>query len=223
MLKTKEHILKTTLLLFLQKSYRDVTMKEIVEKTGLSKGAFYHYFRSKDDLFKEIVHLFFSMGAVNYDTFNRQSLSGFYKDYISHTAIAMDTINEMFGQDKKAGSLNFFFLLFEAVGRFPEFLKLERKMYEKDLEAWTAVVATARAKGEIISESTDTDLAALFLYLTDGVFIRFVNSDKTISYKESLQKAFDAMYSGLKNGGFDLVRQVHQAPLNHRYIKNKKK
>jgi AcrR family transcriptional regulator len=30
-------------------------MKEIVEKTGMSKGAFYHYFPSKEDLFIEII------------------------------------------------------------------------------------------------------------------------------------------------------------------------
>ncbi|OIP04989.1 MAG: hypothetical protein AUJ97_01965 [Bacteroidetes bacterium CG2_30_32_10] len=59
----REHILKTSLLLFLQKSYKDVTMSEIVEKTGFSKGAFYHYFTSKEELFKEIASNFFSMGA----------------------------------------------------------------------------------------------------------------------------------------------------------------
>lgn len=201
--ETKEHILKTSLLLFLQKSYRDVTMKEIVEKTGLSKGAFYHYFKSKDDLFKEIVHLFFGIGAVNYDAFNKQSLCGFYNDYLVHTARAMDTINKMFGQEKPKYSLNFFFLLFEAVGRFPEFLKLEKEMYQKDLDVWTKVVCYARKHGEISSEAADADISALFLYLTDGVFIRFVNSDKSLSYKEYLQKAFDSLYSGLKTGGFD--------------------
>ena len=39
-------------------------MKEIVEKTGLSKGAFYHHFSSKEILFKEIVLMFFAMGGA---------------------------------------------------------------------------------------------------------------------------------------------------------------
>jgi len=56
--EAKEHILRTSLLLFLQKSYKEVTMREIVEKTALSKGAFYHYFSSKEQLFKEIVLMF---------------------------------------------------------------------------------------------------------------------------------------------------------------------
>jgi len=41
---TKTHILMVSLKLFLQKNFKEVTMKEIVKETGLSKGAFYHYF-----------------------------------------------------------------------------------------------------------------------------------------------------------------------------------
>jgi len=45
---TREHILKVAFNLFLLKSYKEVTMAELVEKTGMSKGAFYHYFKIYD-------------------------------------------------------------------------------------------------------------------------------------------------------------------------------
>ena len=65
MKNTKEHILQTSLLLFLQKSYTDVTMSEIVKQTGLSKGAIFHYFSSKEALFKEIAQpCFFRWGLL---------------------------------------------------------------------------------------------------------------------------------------------------------------
>lgn len=53
---TKEHILNVTFKLFLQKSFKQVTLKEIVEETGLSKGAFYHYFTSKEQIFLQLVN-----------------------------------------------------------------------------------------------------------------------------------------------------------------------
>ena len=56
-MKSKEHILITAFSLFLQKSFKEVTMKEIVKETGLSKGAFYHYFESKEQLFLELLQL----------------------------------------------------------------------------------------------------------------------------------------------------------------------
>ncbi|HEY4322666.1 MAG TPA: TetR/AcrR family transcriptional regulator [Mucilaginibacter sp.] len=47
---TRANILKGALQLFLQKGYKDVSFRDIVEETGLSKGAIYHYFASKDEL-----------------------------------------------------------------------------------------------------------------------------------------------------------------------------
>ena len=80
---TKEHILRTAFCLFLQKSFKEVTMKEIVERTGLSKGAFYHYFASKERLFTEVMDTFIFQGVVvDYNALNRNSLYEFYHDYI---------------------------------------------------------------------------------------------------------------------------------------------
>jgi AcrR family transcriptional regulator len=56
---SREHILQTAFKLLLQKSYHEVTMQDIVQVSGMSKGAFYHYFNSKEAVFKEIVQHFF--------------------------------------------------------------------------------------------------------------------------------------------------------------------
>ncbi|MGD2034024.1 MAG: TetR/AcrR family transcriptional regulator [Bacteroidales bacterium] len=197
--ETKEHILKTSLLLFLQKSYKEVTMKEIVEKTGMSKGAFYHYFVSKEDLYREIVLLFFSMGTIDYDEFPPDSLNGFYKRYLEYID---GSFKKLYGlvdsQEEETVSLNLFLILFEAVSRFPEFLELEQKEYNNALKAWTKVISQAKVNGEIRSQTSDTDIAELFLYCTDGVFIRYLNSNSKKSYSRKLSVAFDALYANLK-------------------------
>jgi TetR/AcrR family transcriptional regulator, transcriptional repressor for nem operon len=197
---TKDHILKISLLLFLQKSYREVTMREIVEKTGLSKGAFYHYFVSKEELFREIANLFLSMGAVNYSSFSKKSLKTFYRqyiDYINNSLIEMS--NMVASSEGKSFSLNFFLILFEAVSRFPEFLKMELELHKKDVKAWKKMIAIARTKGEIKSISSDEEIARLFLYCTDGAFLRFINNDKPEGFKEFLCKTYDTIYKNLKH------------------------
>jgi TetR/AcrR family transcriptional regulator, transcriptional repressor for nem operon len=196
---TREHILKTSLLLFLQKSYRDVTMSEIVEKTELSKGAFYHYFTSKEELFKEIASNFFSMGAVNYSTFSKVSLKTFYRQYIdflNNSLLAMSSLVADSGN--KTFNFNFFLILFEAAGRFPEFLKMELELHKKDIKAWKNIISVARKKGEIKSVSSDEEIAKLFLYCTDGVFLRFVNNDKSKTFKEFLLNTYDTIYKNLR-------------------------
>jgi AcrR family transcriptional regulator len=49
--KTKEKILKTSLKLFSEKGYDNVTVDEIVKKSGTSKGSFYQHFSAKSDIF----------------------------------------------------------------------------------------------------------------------------------------------------------------------------
>lgn len=197
--ETKNHIIKTSLRLFLQKSYKEVTMNEIVKEIGLSKGAFYHHFAGKEELFKEIANLFFSSGVIDYSSFPNQSLKEFYIFYIQYMTVAFSKMYELVGvsEDEKV-SANFFLIMFEAIGRFPEFLKIEQKQYNINVEAWEQVIGHAKEAGEIKSESTARQIADLFLYCTDGVFIRFVNNDKSISYDTDLQIAFDTIYNNLK-------------------------
>ncbi|UFJ39477.1 TetR/AcrR family transcriptional regulator [Brevibacillus humidisoli] len=51
--KTKKKILETSLRLFSTKGYNQVTVDEIVKKSGTSKGAFYTHFQSKYEIFLE--------------------------------------------------------------------------------------------------------------------------------------------------------------------------
>ncbi len=52
-LQTKKKILETALDLFSKKGFDQVTVDEIVSKSGVSKGAFYIHFPSKYDVFLE--------------------------------------------------------------------------------------------------------------------------------------------------------------------------
>lgn len=42
--------------LFLAKSYAEVTMEQIAERSGMTKGALYHHFASKEELYLEFMH-----------------------------------------------------------------------------------------------------------------------------------------------------------------------
>gem|GEM_PF-1766747 len=57
-ISTREKILKVALDFFLNNTYRDVSINDIVRAVGITKGGLYHYFKSKDDLFSEVVENF---------------------------------------------------------------------------------------------------------------------------------------------------------------------
>ncbi|MCE7792329.1 TetR/AcrR family transcriptional regulator [Salipaludibacillus sp. CUR1] len=54
----KQEFLDTALDLFYEKGYEKTTIKDIINQVGLSKGAFYHYFESKEDVIEQISEAF---------------------------------------------------------------------------------------------------------------------------------------------------------------------
>jgi len=52
--KTREKIVSAAMELFAKKGFDKSTVDEIVAKAGVAKGTFYLYFKSKDDLIKEL-------------------------------------------------------------------------------------------------------------------------------------------------------------------------
>lgn len=57
--KTKEHLLRCAFQKYLDPGVHAVSMNEIIRASGLTKGAFYHYFPSKEALFDETLERFF--------------------------------------------------------------------------------------------------------------------------------------------------------------------
>lgn len=52
---TKIYIVQCALRLFVQHSYKEVTLAQLTKAAGLSKGALYHYFDSKGHRCEELV------------------------------------------------------------------------------------------------------------------------------------------------------------------------
>ena len=63
--------------MFLSRGYERTTINDVIVATGLSKGAFYHYFRSKEELLEAIAARFAeqSLGFVNDGRAGRDALS----------------------------------------------------------------------------------------------------------------------------------------------------
>ena len=48
--RTKSEILNTAVRLFAEKGWGNVNVEDVVKEVGVTRGAFYHYFRSREDL-----------------------------------------------------------------------------------------------------------------------------------------------------------------------------
>lgn len=174
---TKEYIITVASGLFLQRSYKEVTMKDIVEKTGLSKGAFYHYFESKEQLFMEVLDFFFtSVMKHAYEKYSRESFYKFYHDYANEVINFGKLYLKKFKieENPREFNMNYFSLAFDALKLFPEFRAKMIEGLEEELKVWSEVIKKARESGEIKSPMTDLEIAKTFIYLGDGVGMHMI-------------------------------------------------
>jgi AcrR family transcriptional regulator len=192
----KEHIIKTTFPLFLQKSYKAVTLKDILSATGLSNGTFYYYFDNKEHLFKEIVdHYLLKMTRRVFENHPKDSLYS----YIQYTLDGYEEIfNVLFKDTDSDTNINFFSFIFEALRYFPD---LQQKMLEiQILEAnsWVEVIRIAKKNGEIRPDIPDEAIAKLFIYASDGNRMDYVLDKDFGLLKSRIKTLWQELYNILK-------------------------
>jgi len=194
---TREHILNVAFHLFLQKSFKEVTLKDIVEKTGLSKGAFYHYFTSKEQLFLELVnHVFTSVLEIPFEKFSKESLYHFYIDYVNYYVENLKQQNKS-GEDS-APSFNYISLIFDAIKLFPDFQEKLLLSKQVQLNAWKEIIHEARNKGEIQSPMNDEQIANMFINSSGGVEMNSIFEGSSEDIGRNLLNLWDSFYMGLK-------------------------
>jgi AcrR family transcriptional regulator len=113
--------------LFLTRGYERTTINDVIQATGLSKGAFYHHFRAKEDLLAAIT-----------ERFSRESLGFTGRLRADPTLDALAKLNLMLavGRDWKLEHLA------ELKAMFTTLLKPENAvLYHRIIEAVTAVLA----------------------------------------------------------------------------------
>jgi TetR/AcrR family transcriptional repressor of nem operon len=197
---TKEHILTVSLNLFLQKSFKEVTMKEIEEKTGLSKGAFYHYFSSKEQLFEEVMaHFYSDIMITDYSKFSQTSLLQFYNDSIDAKKEKINTSKVVLANGKAEFTSNHYFLLFDAMKMLPNFNKQCAKQQKDELKAWATIIQVAKTSGEINSVLTNEQIAKLFVYSRRGIGIDCIMADNLDGARKEIKTLWDTLYKSLQS------------------------
>lgn len=197
---SKQHILDVALKLFLQKGFKEVTMRDIVEQTGLSKGAVYYYFESKEVLFLEIVQNTFSSQLLSvFENYENKSLYEFYHDYVNITVqrqIRHFTDNKISAE----GDLteNHIAMMFDALKINPEFKNRIKANRRREIKTWTEVVKNARKNGEIISTMSDVQIVMIFIYSGMGIGLEVITNNNMNNLANEYLKFWDSFYESIK-------------------------
>jgi AcrR family transcriptional regulator len=199
MTSTKEHILFTALKLILKKGYANVTMNELVEASGLSKGAFYHYFKSKDQIYYETLEKYFFSYMASFDlTYNKaQSFkSNLFQVFTMFIEFASE-IESMIGPENPM--ISYYHTLLESAIRSDDIKTKVSNYYEFWMNRISGWIEIAQLNKEIDPNLDPEILSKHIGGLMEGVMIIYSFQNKEKNLEKYFNEIFYQFFELIKN------------------------
>lgn len=153
---TKEYIIDQAYKLFLSHSYEAVTISDISKAVGLTKGALYHHFINKEEVFKAVIDKFLNLEILD-DNMKYTSLLHFINGSIEN---AKKVIINTFGENLTFFPINHISMLIDAMRHYPGFVSSKEILMQKQIREIESVMQVAVNTGEI-RDDLDIEIAAL--------------------------------------------------------------
>jgi len=156
-------IIQTALDIFSKNGYRGTTMDDIAKELGVSKGALYSYFKSKDDILKEIFQ-------TNHQILREilcKSLDS--QDYLQTMEKAYKLMTEKYHE-----FIHTSFEIFALASHDKDMRKIVREDHEKDIEVIREFVQNLMKKGSIRTDVDPHIMAQLIDALFTGIWVNLI-------------------------------------------------
>jgi AcrR family transcriptional regulator len=192
MSSARERLLESAKRLFSQRGYYATSVEDIVESAGLSKGAFYFYFKSKEELFKSLVEEMHLSIVKRLESFLERELP-LEDALIEHAKVFLEDIY----QNRHIAQL----FLFQLVGTNEEF----RELYYTKVAHWRELLAKmvdrAIQRGEITYKNAENtvNLYAGFLRMLVLEYVFREREPDLEKVKSLAQEGVRVLFRGLKN------------------------
>ncbi len=195
MVNTRAEIIEKAFLLFLQKGFKAVKLRDIEKAVRITKGTFYYHFSSKEEVLKEGL-------LAYYELINLQRAREFenicsLRDYMDLTIRKLQGIHNYTAKtfDSDIPEVLCLSLIVEVVALFPELKKtvLNAKMLR--LSKLEQLILEAREKGELREGIDVSVLAKNILNISAGV-INYLIMHQDVSYAlSSMHLQYEQLYT----------------------------
>jgi len=166
---TKGNIVLAALHLFVLRGYKYVSLIDVANEAGVTKGGIYHYFSSKEELLGVVTQYLFDRIEEKYKQLLRDSNS--FKEYLNDILAERQVdcyIENLLGIQGDQGA-NFARLFLEIIDNYPEIqARLDRKhvLVHNDIEQ---KLKMAQDSGEIRDDLDPHSTAAIIFMLIQGL------------------------------------------------------
>ena len=178
----KTKIIKAAQTVFAKQGYHDSTMDDIAKEVGVSKGALYSYFSSKEDLLKEI-------SLQGHRTLKKLCSPSWGKTAVLEGAL--EQIYKMITV-KYEGSLHTHFEIIALASHDTKVRKILIEDYREDIDAIEAFIKKKTNQGAIRTDLDAQVTAELFTSFYIGTLARLVMGFPNKEIHELLDKIYAA-------------------------------
>lgn len=165
---TKESIIIAATRLFLRRGYKSVSLIDVANELGITKGGIYHYFSSKEELLRTALTFFFERFEAKYTDLlsDQKSIQEVLQSLMVDDAFE-EYSRKLFGLDRESTVDHVHFVI-DIMQLFPD---IQERIQQTQLwvcEALARRIQTAVDNGELKSSLDSYALAANILATVNG-------------------------------------------------------
>lgn len=185
MVNIKEEIINKAFYQFLNRGYHACSLKHLEVATGFTKGAFYYYFKNKEEILQAGIEKYFKI-------FRQISDSEFQKIRSLHDYIIQMLERKSYCTHELHTQFNFFIieplffqLVMEVSSLFPHFREEIKDISSNRLKQWLEIINRAQRNGEIQDTLDREILARNFLSVSTSMLnLELISPNLGISFKD---------------------------------------
>lgn len=190
MTSTKDHILFTALKLILKKGYGNVTMNQLVNASGMSKGAFYHYFTSKDQIYQNTMDKYFFsyMESFNLDYNTKASFrENLFRIFSMFIELAKE-IEVLVGPENHM--ISYYQAIMDGAIRSEEIKRKISQYYSLYISSLATWIETAQKNNEIRRDLAPIVLSRHLCGLMEGIMIIYSFQNQEVDLEKYFNEIF---------------------------------
>lgn len=197
MKNSKDFILQTAYTMFLCSNYEAVTFSTLSKATGLTKGAIYHHFPSKEALFKAVVDKYLIEKKIDFSV-PHNNLHDFIQYIVDKAKIEVSKAMSTNQEAEKMIPLQFVSLSIEAFRHYPGYAEIGSSFHQSQIKNWAKALQKAVDAGEIRDDIDIEIMASNFMALGTSVVTNMMLNNSVASALEIFEKQIFELYKAIK-------------------------
>jgi AcrR family transcriptional regulator len=191
---TREYIIDQAYTLFLSRSYEAVSINDISKAIGFTKGALYHHFTNKEELFKAVIDKY-----LPFEDFlvplNDLTLEQYVEESIK---ISEKIVYNILGEKPKFIPISYLSLFIDAFRHYPKFAKEKDRLIQQEIEKIAYVIKKAIENGEARKDIDPEVMAMNFFTISLGIASNLTMNNSPKEAIEILRKQMFQLYNIMK-------------------------